>query len=53
MFTTHRYLHFHRHYHDARLEAGYHKLDKSKLKEKDKTVERMEDLENIVGKHKG
>ena len=48
-----KYLHYLRHYRDKRLEAGYHKLDKSKVKEKDMSVKNMEDLENIVSKYKG
>ena len=48
-----RYLHFLRHYNAKRLEAGYHKLDKSKVKEKDISVKNMDDLENIVNRHKG
>ena len=45
--STLRYLHFLRHYQAKRLEAGYHKLDKSKIKEKDISVKNMDDLENI------
>ena len=41
------------HYHAKTLEAGYHKLDKSKVKEKDISVKNMDDLENIVKQHKG
>ena len=52
-FAISRYLHYLRHYRDKRLEAGYHKLDKSKVKEKDMSVKNMEDLENIVSKYKG
>ena len=42
-----------RHYYAKRLEAGYHKLDKSKVREKDMSVKNMGDLENIFNQHKG
>ena len=48
-----RYLHFLRHYREKRLEAGYHKLDKSKLKERDSCVENMYDLEGLLTRLKG
>ena len=48
-----RYLHFLRHYHDERLAAGYHRLDKSKLKEVDREVENLLELEDIVSRHRG
>ena len=51
--NTNLYLHYLRHYQDKRREAGYHLLDRSRLAERDQTVEDMEDLQEILEEYKG
>ena len=51
--NTARYLHYLRHYRDKRREAGYHQLDRSRLAERDHTVEDIKDLEETVAVYKG
>ena len=50
--TCGRYLHFLRHYNDARVEAGYHKLDKSKIAYFDEAVEDLREMETTLHKYK-
>lgn len=47
-----RYLHFLRHYNDKRIEAGYHKLDKSKIPSIDEAVEDLREMELTLHKYK-
>ena len=51
--NTNRYLHFLRHYRDKRQQAGYHHLDRSRLRERDLTVPGMKALEETVAAYKG
>ncbi len=47
-----RYLHFLRHYNDKRIEAGYHKLDKSKIPSIDEAMEDLREMELTLHRYK-